>query len=335
MPAQCALVALSFALFMLCLYKPIMQFSPLDSSPQITPYTQAQINPAATPVRTGMRITDFLKFDAIKNEYVVNAIVWFVYNPQKISTEKVGLFSFTKGEIIKKSDPTITLVDNGLTMAQYHIRVQFSSIPNYARFPLDDHYVYLNLTNTSVDPRTVLFTADQADYSVSHNVYTPGWRMVEHTVRSGYATEQLTAHHTIQQPKISFSMGLSKQDYRQLLLIILPLLLIFYCGIFAFSIKDPSLAMTVILASIAGLIAYSFVIQTLSPVVGYLMLSDHLFLLFLGAIFSIFFIIMLDATPEHIVSKKTVQTIKGWAILAIYAVLILAWYYVTNIKYLA
>jgi hypothetical protein len=275
-----------------------------------------------------------LKFDAIKNEYVVNAIISFAFDPAKVSQEAIDTFSFTKGDVLKKSDPIITKQSDTSITALYYIRVQFSSIPNYTRFPLDDHYLYLNVTNTAVDPKKVIFQASPEDYNLSANLYAPGWNIVEHQAQAGYATENIS-YKAIMQPKMSFSIGLSKQDYRQLLLIILPLLVIFYFGIFAFSIKDIASAITLILASVAGLIAYSFVIQTLSPAVGYLMLSDYMFLLFLAIIFIIFFITTLNATPEHILSRKTIEHIKSIAIIVIYLVLICVWYYLTNIKDMA
>lgn len=335
MPVQFSLVILSFICFIACLYKPITQFHPTDSKPFVQPIAPQILSQwhIVDPVRvkTGMSITDFLKFDAIKNEYVINAIIWFSFDPGKIALETIERFSFTKGDIIKKSDPILTQAD-GLTTAQYHIRVQFSSIPNYKRFPLDDHYLYLNVTNTAIDPQKVIFEADAQDYMISDNLYVPGWAIVEHVVQAGYASIPLSPAHHMLQPKISFSIGLSKQDFRQLLLILLPLLLIFYFGIFAFSIKDITLAITLILSSIASLIAYSFVIQTLSPVVGYLMLSDYMFLLFLTIIFVIFFVTALKATPEHILSTQTIEYIKSLAIIMIYIAFIGLWYYLTNIK---
>lgn len=336
MPIQFSLVMGSFICFVLCLYKPITQFHPIDSSPTVQPITPQLIEQwnakDSAYVQTGLSITDFLKFDAIKNEYVVNAIIWFTFDPTKVAQESIDKFSFTKGDILNKSDAVISKMDKNLTTAQYYVRVQFTTIPDYKRFPLDDHYLYLNVTNTAVDPKKVIFQAQSDDYTLSPNLYAPGWAIVEHKAQAGYATTEIAPGNMLIQPKISFSIGLSKQDYRQLLLILLPLLVIFYFGIFAFSIKDIASAITVILSSVAGLIAYSFVIQTLSPAVGYLMLSDYMFLLFLAIIFVIFFITTLNATPEHILSRKTLENIKGIAILAIYVVFIGVWYYLTNIK---
>jgi hypothetical protein len=329
-PVQIALLIASFIILALCLYKPITQFQPIDSKPTIQ--TAPANQPGLITIKTGLSITDFLKFDAIKNEYQVNAIIWFTFDPQQAPLDLIEKFSFTKGELVRKSDPVITKNADGTTSALYYIRVQFTTIPNYKRFPLDDHYLFLNVTNTALGSRNAVFEMANDGFTLAENIYVPGWQLVEHSARAGFATVMDAPGSTIMHPKASFAIGLSKQDYRQLLLIILPLLLIFYFGIFAFSIKDTVLAITLVLASVSGLMAYSFVMQTLSPQVGYLMLSDYMFLLFLGTIFIVFFVTALDATPEHILSKKAVARIKGFTIIGLYLALIILWYYLTHIK---
>lgn len=331
-PVQIALLIISFIILALCLYKPITHFQPIDSKPSIETLDESAAHSEIVRIQTGLTITDFLKFDAIKNEYQVNAIIWFSFDPKKVSLDVIEKFSFTKGDLIKKSDPVITQMPDGKTTALYYIRVQFTTIPNYKRFPLDDHYLFLNVTNTALNKVNAIFDVAPDGFLLSENIYVPGWKIVEHSARSGFASVMNAPGSTVMQPKASFALGLSKQDYRQLLLIILPLLLIFYFGIFAFSIKDIVLAITLVLASVSGLMAYSFVMQTLSPQVGYLMLSDYMFLLFLATIFIVFFVTALDATPEHILSKKAVLRIKGITIIVLYATLIILWYYLTHIK---
>lgn len=329
-PVQITFLMVSLVILALCLYRPITQFHPVDSKPGIE--TLEQYDPSVVHIKTGLHITDFLKFDAIKNEYSVNAIIWFAFDPKQVSLEQIEKFSFTKGEILKKSDPVITKTGDGKTVALYYLRVQFASIPNFKRFPLDDHYLFLNVINNGLYPIQAVFDVDANDYLLSQNLHTPGWQIVEQGAQGGFTKTMVSPNANSMQPKAIYSIGLSKQDYRQLLLILLPLLVIFYFGIFAFSIQDIVLAVTLILASVSGLIAYAFVIQTLSPQVGYLMLSDYMFLLFLGIIFVVFFVTVLNATPEHILSKKSVERIKGITLICIYIALIVLWYYLTNIK---
>jgi len=316
------------------LYRPITEFHPVGKMPGVLPVTAqtiAQWGKEPVRVKTGFSITDFIKFDAVKNEYLVNAIIWFEYDPQAIKLETIEKFSFTKGDIVKKSDPIITKKSENMHVATYYIRILFGTIMDYVRFPLDDHRLFLNLTNYSANAQELVYEVAASDYAVADNIYIAGWQAIGHAVKSGYS-ENKVGENTISQPKVVFSMDVSKQDVRQLLLIVLPLLLIFYFSIFAFSIKDIVLAITLVLACISGLLAYAFVIQTLSPAVGYFMLSDYLFIFFITTIFIIFLITVLFAVPEHIASKKTLEMVKGVAIPLLYITLIIVWYYLTNIK---
>lgn len=329
-PAQIIFLVISFILFVGFLYRPVTEFHPVNSQPVIYAASNSTDAHSMAQVKVGLSITDFLKFDVIKNEFEASVIIWFIFNPAQVSLETIEKFSFTKGEVTYKSDPVITPIDASTKKVLYFIRVKFSTIPNYRRFPLDDHFLFLNLINNQILNEKIIFEVDE--YTLSPNLYAAGWNIVEHKARAGFGKTEIGENKTIVQPKVSFSIGLSKQDYRQLFIIMLPLLLIFYCGIFALSIKDITEAITLILASITGLTAYSFVIQTLSPSVGYLMLCDYMFLLFLAATFVIFFLVILDAAPEHILSKRALAITKAIAILLIYVFILAAWYYLTNIK---
>lgn len=330
-PFQIMLLILSFLLFIGFLYKPITDFEPVNVAPAIfTSSDQPTGAKPAIPIKIGLSITDFLKFDVIKNEFEAAAIIWFIYNPQQVSPQVIDTFSFTKGDITYKSSPVVTQIDATTKKVLYFIRVRFSTIPNYRRFPLDDHYLFLNLVNTQMLSDQYIFDLDE--YTLSPNLYAAGWRIAQHEARAGFGKTEIGQNQTLVQPKVSFSIGLAKHDFRQLLIIMLPLLLIFYCGIFALSLKSLTESIALILASITGLTAYSFVIQTLSPAVGYLMLCDYMFLLFLAATFVIFFLIILDAAPEHVLSKKTLEITKAFAIVIIYVCILAAWYYLTNIK---
>ncbi len=96
-------------------------------------------------------------------------------------------------------------------------------------------------------------------------------------------------------PRVIFALDYTPTGLRQLVSIILPLLLIFSLTIFTFSM-DPEpyyrSILTLSSGAVTGLIAYKFVIENLSPKVGYFMLGDMLFFLFLTMTFVIFFLIL-------------------------------------------
>jgi hypothetical protein len=309
-------------------------FNPSGPSPFVKPVTPeiiAQWGTAPARVKVGFNMNDFLLFDIVKNDFVMNAFIWFKFDPKEVSAETIDKFAFTKGDILKKSDARITTA-NGITTVFYTIRVAFSSIVDYTRFPIDDHTLFLNLTNPAVTAEQLIYDVDHEGYVVAESLYLTGWNVVGHeTKSSGFSTINLGDNQTITQPKTVFSIDVSKQDLRQLALIFLPLLFLFYVGLLTFAIRDAAVAMTFPLASISGLFAYSFVIQTLAPAVGYFMISDYLFLFFLISSFIIFLVGSLTVIPEHIIAKKRVAQIEGMTVLILHLTLIGLWYYLTNI----
>src|SRR5581483_10561122 len=80
-PAQIIFLIISAIILMFCLYRPITRFSSVDSKPSINVLHADSDQKSIVHIKTGLHITDFLKFDAIKNEYTVNAIIWFAFNP--------------------------------------------------------------------------------------------------------------------------------------------------------------------------------------------------------------------------------------------------------------
>ena len=89
--------------------------------------------------------------------------------------------------------------------------------------------------------------------------------------------------------------------------------------------------MTLPLASISGLFAYSFVIQILAPAVGYMMMSDYFFLYFLASIFVIFLIKALAVIPEARLSRTMLKTIEGTSVVALQIGLIIVCYLLLDV----
>lgn len=331
---QLCLLGVTITILALLVYKPFVQFHPVGPAPIITPVTEKVIksweqDPAR--VKVGMHITDFLRFDTVKNEFILNAFIWFDYDPEEVTPKQIDAFAFTKGEIVQKSPPIVEKRGD-LNRVLYAIRVQFSTILDFTRFPLDDHRIYLNLVNRRTNADDLIYEADPTNFIISKNIFVAGWRVVGHSVKSGYARVELTPKDTVLQNKTVFALDLSKGDMRQLMLILLPLLFLFYLGLFAFSIHDVNVAMALPLASISGLFAYSFVIQIVAPMVGYMMMSDYFFFFFLISAFIIFLIKALAAVPETHLSRHRLKTIEGIAALALQFSLIVVWYLLLDVR---
>lgn len=327
---QLILLCITLLLISIFIYKPFVEFHPVGPKPVITASIRER---AFTPivVDVGMHITDFLKFDTVKNEFILNALIWFDYDKKIVKQDEINAFAFTKGEILQKSDPIFSQ-SNGKTRALYFTRIQFSTILDFRRFPLDDHRIFLNLVNQKVPSDKLIYRARTENYVISKTLFLSGWKFVGHTVENGYASIQLNDKESLLQHKTIFSLDVSKSDVRQLMLIMLPLLFLFYLGLFAFSIRDVNIAMTLPLASISGLFAYSFVIQVLAPSVGYMMMSDYFFFYFLVSLFTIFLIKALAVIPETHLSRTTLKTIEGTTVLLLQIGLIIVAYVLFDVR---
>ena len=141
-----------------------------------------------------------------------------------------------------------------------------------------------------------MYASSVADLVVSQGAIPSGWTLQDEHVYSGYSTSQLEAPNkekAIYHPRVIFAIDFNLQSLRHLFTILLPLILMFFITTFSFSM-DPAYYYRSIISlssgAVTAMLAYRFVIENLSPKVGYFMLSDSLFFLFLTACCIIFLI---------------------------------------------
>lgn len=332
---QAVLALSSLIIFAVLFHKPITTFNPVGSESfilPITPKTIAIWGKEPIKVKTGFMIHEFLKFNPVKNEFLINAILWFEFDQSKISLEKVGKFFFTKGEIVQKSEPLLKELPNNITRVEYQLRIHFNTLWDYSLFPLDDHKMFLNLTSAAVQAHEMIYVVEPSDFTVADYIYISGWKILSHKARSGYTEYILSSEKDgIQHPKVLFEIDLKKQDIRQLILMLLPVLMLFYFCMFTLAIVDFSLDMQLMFTLATAFMAYNIVIQNMSPDVGYFMMIDYLVLLFMIALGIIFSASILQQLPKTTLSAAGMQRIKGFATLLIYIMLITAIFYLTHL----
>jgi len=272
-------------------------FTAFEQSPILFPFTPAAIKSwGGDPsiVKIGMNIINFPSFNLTDSEFTVDAIVWFGYDPAHVSTETLGKFSFERGEVVKRSSPDSKKVGNKL-LTQYEVRVKFSSPLDVTLFPIDQHRIFLSLVNTYVFPSDIILESDKKIFVISQGLQLDEWYVVDRNVNYGYNETFLeeSEENAIRYPKVIFSVDFSRLGARKLLLIFLPLFFIFFISLISLSF-DPKTHKSDIVSlsfgSISSLIGYRFVIQGLSPNVGYFMLSDHIFTILFSCMFIIFLV---------------------------------------------
>ena len=246
-------------------------------------------------VKVGLYIKDFTEFDMLSNTFVFSGILWFLFDPSIISLETLSKFSFEKGDIQSLSAPSTRIVQ-GKLLARYNVRVKFKTNLVYSLFPFESHTVYITLDNNFITPGEAVFDTSLNEFIVSPDIKIAGWHLYDTRANTGYSYARLEKHKSendMYHPRVVFALTYDHSGMRQALTILLPLLLTFFMSIFSFTI-DPSKNYTSILTlsvgAVTALLAYRFVIENLSPKVGYFMLSDYLFFLLLVGVFLVFLV---------------------------------------------
>lgn len=269
-------------------------------------------------VNTGMSIRDFPLFDATKNSFIADIILWFEFDPTEVSFSVLDKFSFEKGIILKKSSPETIKIKDKL-FVRYNLRVQFSSNLNYKDFPFDNHRIALSLSNDIASPEEIMFHVKKSSFTFNPSLYTASWLYQNHTVHKGYSTASLEKHNaekTVSLPLVQMIMDF-KGGWRKVFVIFVPLYLLSFMGVFTLIMqKDPTFLS---LASISGLLAHRFVVENMSPRVGYFTLSDRLYVIMIVFSF-VFFLINLGcliygANPTGIKQVLFFLTLISWDII--------------------
>lgn len=313
----------TMSLLLFLSYVRMNQFCIVDQSPgvQIVSDKEKEQMPG---VDAGFYLRNFLDFDVTNNEFLIDAYVWFEYDKEKLKFEDIDDFSFGKASIASKSKPYMS-ESNGRRRVGYDIKVKFPSNLSYKYFPIDSHRLYLTLNNFSLTSKKVAYNISRETFIVADNIYTKGWKNIESNVKSGFKTLYLDkgdAEKAVTFPRILFIMDFLGLSFRTFLLIMLPLLVIFFISLFTLSL-DPKqyyiATLSVAAAAITALISYRFVIESMSPSVSYFMLSDHFFDLILVLNFIVFLVgtVLLSRFVKY----------RGILVVCFHCALIIVWIY--------
>jgi len=290
-------IVICAALICLFMYKASQRFVSDDPMPKLLPLTPTTIVEMGQPaqVQVGLYVKDFSEFNLVDNHFEFSGILWFYFDPSIVSLATLGKFSFEKGKIVSVSEPTTRIV-GGKLLARYDIRVNFKASPMFARFPFDSHSVYITLDNNDVTPGEIAFTSTYDSLVLSPELSFAGWKIHGTRVYSGYSIapiDRSNRAYDVAHPRIIFALDYVHSGVRQAILIIFPLLLIFFMSMFTFALDlegYKSSITSLAAGAVTGILAYRFVIDRLAPQVGYFMQSDSIFFLFLLAVCVAFFI---------------------------------------------
>jgi hypothetical protein len=216
--------------------------------------------------------------------------------PGAISLNSLGQFSFARADILERSTPNMTLLPDSRMIVEYKVKVRLKSPLSLSNFPLDSHRIVLELNHTKISATEILFESGLQFFQIATS-NIGGWIIVDQQIAPGYTKTVLSKkdpQEILYYPTVFFFIDVMRSGTQYPLTLFLPLLMIFFIMLFAFSISKEETRITLTASGVTGILAYRFVIASLSPQVGYFMLSDYCFFLFLGVSIIIFLLNIVD-----------------------------------------
>jgi hypothetical protein len=297
-------------------YSSHTRFRSTDPKIELQSYVPRKSGPESKSiaiVETGLFVKGFSEFSFVENSFIADVVVWFLFKPHEIPKETIDAFSFEGGEIKSKSAPEIKIIEDKI-FTRYLVRVEFKANLNYELFPLDDHRLCLILINRDVIPQEVRFVSDDSSFGVVKNLYTNDWKFDGKQVLYGVMASVLDEDNStknIETPAVVFSLDFSKLGVRKIFVLFVPLFLVFFMGLFSLAVEvdkwiEMSLSMSI--GSITAMLFYRFVIEKMSPNVGYFTIADKIytflvitaFLIFLSNVYTAYYF----KRKKHIGTKE-------------------------------
>ena len=136
----------------------------------------------------------------------------------------------------------------------------------------------------------VVFDVNNACFDSSDDLNTQDWYVFSKHVESGYVDIRLqeNTNQPILYPRVIYTLDFKKTGLRKVALIIMPImLLLFLASTSALPILETS-TLGIAIGCVTGMLGYRYVINSISPNVGYFTLAEHIYNIALGLVFFTF-----------------------------------------------
>lgn len=224
----------------------------------------------ASQVQVGMHINNFPEFSFRENAFTIDALVWFSFPVGTESLHTLKKFSFQNGRIIRRSLPTIKIINNQVTVS-FQTIVKLKAHLDYTNFPMSDHRLNIVLENRNVTPNELCFTSSPDNFAIAdEKMLTSSWRPGDKTVEAGYIKALLSTQDTSLEtnyPCVAFTLEFANTSIRDLISLYFPLFILFFLGFFSLliDIRKDTLRTTVLVTSMPSLALFRLVIDQITP----------------------------------------------------------------------
>ena len=264
-------------------------------------------------VRAGLFINNFPEFNFIKNLFVVDALIWFEYDQGELMLSTIEKFSFENSKNLIKSPPKIRNYGEKM-LVTYNIKFDVKTDVNFHRFPLEDHRLSLVLINDSITAEEMYFddNVHALSFKVGDDVFTSDWKIHSLSKIPGYEPLQFDEYNrgrVVNVPKVAFTIDFRKAGLNKILIILVPIFAAIFLSLFTFlmSFNSHQGKYTLSITSVTALLGYRFVIDQMSPVVGYFTIVDKLFIFFIGLCFFVFaFQVVMTRQYMFLLDRQTI-----------------------------
>lgn len=246
---------------------------------------QLYAHPHITPtLRAGLEIIDFSRMDIIRDHYLIDAVLWFDYDPQYFSADDFRDFSIYRGNFVG------SIKENTQTMGKmaktiFVFKVELQSLVSYLEFPLDKHRLDVVVSNflvnsgSSIDNRNISF-------STHKNAVDRGWEIykTDHEIgliKNNEVGYKQSFNHDL---RLVFSTYIRRDSPKTAVMVLTPLILIFLMGLISLTfdvLKNFNAILSLSVGSLTGLLFTRNVIDKFMPFTDQFTIADRMYLLFI------------------------------------------------------
>ncbi len=264
----------------------------------------------AATMKTGLFIKNFPTFHINKNNFTVDATMWFEFYGSQLSLDVIEKFTFLNARIISKSAPDIKINKDKL-LVTYQIVFDVKGNLNYKNFPLASHMLSIVMVNYSIMTNEMVFDDfDQANsFVLSPEISGAEWGVHSTNTLPGMIVASLDDHvkdKNVEYPAIGFTTTFIRKSFKDLLVLFMP---IFAAALFAWlsllmNVSNEIGRFSLAITAITAILGYRFVIEQVSPQVGYFTLLDNFYLAFLALCFFVFVFHLVITAMWYVIDKK-------------------------------
>jgi hypothetical protein len=286
----------------------------LETSPifeAVTPQKERALANAPPIVDIGLSVRNFSYMNMKEGRFKIEGTLWFLFKPGEISLKTIEQFDIERGTLLKKSAARAKLHHQKI-LASFDVTIEFLSQLEHKKFPVTDHRIFLIVKMGEVSKSELTFNATHSGIMIAPDVQQQTWKLKEYRAQTGYYSEILDGHNealNVSRPVAMFSFDFENPGFRVLLLLLIPEFILFLFGLFSLIIpfKDAAGSINLSIGSISGLIVHRFVVENISPDVGYFTFFDKIYVFFLLANLSFFlFNIIFSNEERHILLKNII-----------------------------